>query len=204
MSSRHDTGWNGIYHRLSPEHLPWELGKPRKVLTELVDSRRILPGKALDLCCGVGTNPIYLAKKGFDVTALDISDKAVEYAKEQVNRGRAYINLIIGNFLNLPIKKGEFDFVFDFGCFHHVEIRDRINFIAEVHRVLKTNSSYCLVCFSRKNGLAWNHFSREQIIKLFANYFDIEWIRHVSSLEGDKVIRYFYEVFMNKLNNNTL
>ena len=69
MSSRHDTGWDRIYHRYLPEQLPWELGTPRRVLVELVDSETVRPGKALDLCWGAGTNPIYLAKKGFDVTA---------------------------------------------------------------------------------------------------------------------------------------
>ncbi|NIV43965.1 methyltransferase domain-containing protein, partial [Candidatus Bathyarchaeota archaeon] len=50
-----------------------------------MDSGRIRPCEALDLCCGAGTNPVFLAKKGFDVTALDISDKAVEYAKEKAS-----------------------------------------------------------------------------------------------------------------------
>jgi len=76
--------------------LPWELGKPRRVLVELVDSGRVEPSKALDLCCGAGTNPVYLAKKGFNVTALDISDKAVEYAKEKAHKAEVDINFLVG------------------------------------------------------------------------------------------------------------
>jgi 2-polyprenyl-3-methyl-5-hydroxy-6-metoxy-1,4-benzoquinol methylase len=95
MSSRHDIGWDRIYHRYRPESLPWELGKPRRVLVELVDSGRVAPGKALDLCCGAGTNPIYMAKKGFNVAALDISDKAVEYVKRQAFRANVSINFLV-------------------------------------------------------------------------------------------------------------
>lgn len=75
--SHHEKGWNGIYHQYTFESLPWELGDPRKILVELIESKHIIPGKVLDPCCGAGTNPIYMAKNGFDVTALDVSHKAV-------------------------------------------------------------------------------------------------------------------------------
>ena len=196
MSLRHDLGWDGIYHRYRPESLPWELGKPRKALVELVEFGRVRPSKTLDLCCGAGTNPVYLAKKGFDVTALDISDKAVEYAKEKAREVEVDISFLVGDFLNLPFRSEAFDFAFDFGCFHHVQVKDRITFIEGVHKLLKPEGTYFLTCFSYKNGSAWNHFTEEQIVELFADYFEIEWIKHVSSLERDRVTRYFYEVLM--------
>ncbi len=199
MSSRHDTGWDRIYHRYLPECLPWELGKPRSVLLELVESGRVVPGKTLDLCCGAGTNPVYLSKKGFEVTALDISDKAVEYAKEKAHEAEVDINFLVADFLNLPFRKEEFDFTFDFGCFHHVRANDRITFIKGVYRVLKPKGTYFLVCFSYRNGPAWNHFRKEQIFELFGDYFEIEWIKHISSLEADQIIRYFYKVLMKRL-----
>lgn len=198
MSSRHDIGWDRIYHRYRPESLPWELGKPRKALVELVDSGRVAPGKSLDLCCGAGTNPVYLAKKGFDVTALDISDRAVGYAKENAEKGEVAVSLLVGDFLGLPFKREQFDFVFDFGCFHHVQVNDRIAFIEEVHTVLRPKGTYFLVCFSYKNGPAWNHFRRGELVELFGGHFEIEWIKHVSSLESDKITRYFYEALMER------
>lgn len=198
MSSRHDKGWDEVYHRHRLECLPWELGRPRKVLVELVDSGLILPSRALDLCCGAGTNPIYLAKKGFDVTGLDVSDKAVEYARESARRAEVEVSFLVGDFLNLPFKSEQFDFAFDFGCFHHVQVEDRITFVKGVHRVLRPRGTYLLVCFSYKNGPAWNHFKREQIVELFGDFFEVEWIKHVSSVEGDAVTRYFYETMMKR------
>jgi hypothetical protein len=54
--------WEEIYKKHAPESLPWELGEPRPVLVELIQSRKVMPeGKALNLCCGLGTNTIYLA-----------------------------------------------------------------------------------------------------------------------------------------------
>lgn len=199
MSSRHEKGWDRIYHLRSPEALPWELGKPRKVLVDLLESDLLSArGKAVDLCCGAGTNTVYMAQEGFDVTALDISDKAIEYAKEKAADRGVDINFLAANFSWLPLQREIIDFVYDFGCFHHVEEERRETFIQDVHRILRVGGVYLMVCFSQKNGPAWNHFREEQIRELFGDLFRIERVKHTSSLEGDNVTRYFYEVFMKK------
>jgi ubiquinone/menaquinone biosynthesis C-methylase UbiE len=190
--------WDKIYRRYPLETLPWELGKPRKVLVELVEKGLIKKGKALDLCCGAGTNALYLTKKGFQVTGIDISSKAIEYAKEKAKKANVRIQFQVQNFLNLSFKDEEFDFIFDMGCFHHVKVKDRSTFIRGVHRILKKNGSYLMICFSDGNGPAWNHFTKEQIIQLFSEHFKIKSIEHVASVEGDGYTRYFYSVLMEK------
>jgi len=87
----------------------------------IVEKRLITKGKALDICCGAGTNTIYLAKKGFQVTGIDISPTAVDYAKKKNGTEQVNIDFRVQNFLKLPFRDGEFDFVFDMGCFHHVK-----------------------------------------------------------------------------------
>ncbi len=198
MSSSHERGWDGVYHRYPLRRLPWELGRPREVLVDLLESGRVRPTETLDLCCGAGTNPVYLAERGFDVTALDISDRAVELTIEKAHQAGININALIGDFVSLPFTDEKFNFVFDFGCFHHVETGNRAAFIGGVHRVTKSDGTYLMVCFSDKNGRAWNHFRREQIVELFGGHFEIENIDHASSLEGDQITRYFYEVLMKK------
>ena len=45
----------------------------------LVENLDILqPGSVLDVACGDGRNSLFLAKKDFDVTAIDFSEKALE------------------------------------------------------------------------------------------------------------------------------
>lgn len=190
--------WDQIYRKYPLEALPWELGRPRKVLMELVENGLIKKGKALDVCCGAGTNALYLAEKGFQVTGIDISFKAIEYAKEKAEKANVKIQFQVENFLNIPFEDQEFDFVFDMGCFHHVKVKDRSAFIRGVHRVLKKGGSYLMVCFSYRNGPAWNHFTKAQIIQLFSNHFKIKNIKHIPSVEGDGYTRYFYSVLMEK------
>lgn len=190
--------WDQIYRKYPLKTLPWELGKPRRILVELVEKNVIKKGKVLDICCGAGTNAVYLAEKGFDVTGIDISQKAIEYAKDKAEKANVKIRFMVQNFLELPFKNEEFDFVFDMGCFHHVEVEDRSVFIKGVYRVLNKGGFYLLVCFSHKNGPAWNHFTKEQIVQLFSSYFKIIKMRHISSVEGDGYRRFFYSVLMTK------
>ena len=176
----------------------WELGKPRPILVEFVEKGLIMKGKTLDLCCGAGTNMIYLAENGFEVTGIDVSKRAIDYAKAKAKHTKAHVNFVIESFVDLSFIDDEFDFVFDMGCFHHVEIVDRPAFIEGICRVLKKGGDYILTCFSYKNGKAWNHFTEKQLISLFSVHFKIIEIRHYSSIEGDGVKRYFYTVWMKK------
>jgi SAM-dependent methyltransferase len=44
-------------------------------------SAKLAPGIAIDLACGAGRNALYLAEKGWQVTAVDGSQKAVELVR---------------------------------------------------------------------------------------------------------------------------
>ena len=190
--------WDEIYRKYPLEELGWELGKPRPILVEFVEKGFVKKGKALDLCCGAGTNTVYLAAKGFEVTGIDISPTAVEYAKKKAEHAKIEISFMVQSFLQLPFGDAEFDFVFDMGCFHHVKIEDRPTFIKGVHRVLKKGGGYMLTCFSYKNGKAWNHFTKQQLVGLFSGLFEVGEFRHYPSVEGDSATRYFYTILMKK------
>jgi len=196
VSSKNE--WDQIYRKYPLEELGWELGKPRPILREYVEKGLVKQGKALDICCGAGTNTVYLAEKGFEVTGVDISPTAIEYAKKKAAQAKINVTFKVQNFLELPFEAEEFDFVFDMGCFHHVKPEDRATFINGVHRVLKKRGNYLLTCFSYKNGHAWNHFTKQQLVDLFSGLFELGEFRHYPSVEGDGVTRYFYTVLMKK------
>lgn len=197
MSSDYNE-WDDIYRKYPLDELGWELGKPRPILVEFVEKDLVKKGKALDLCCGAGTNTVYLAEKGFEVTGIDISPTAIEFAKKKAEKANVKIKFKVADFTELPFADEEFDFVFDMGCFHHVKIDDRQAFINGVHRVLKKSGGYMLTCFSFRNGRAWNHFTKQQIVSLFSDLFDLGAFRHYPSVEGDGVTRYFYTVVMKR------
>ena len=65
--------------------VPWahEIARPELVewLERLPEERRA--GRALDIGCGLGDNAVELARLGFDVTAFDISETAVQWAAQR-------------------------------------------------------------------------------------------------------------------------
>lgn len=65
------TFWNDRY-AASPSL--WGAGPNRWVEQEVAD---LPPGRALDLACGEGRNAIWLARRGWQVTAVDISSVAL-------------------------------------------------------------------------------------------------------------------------------
>ena len=119
--------WDKVYRKYPLEELGWELGKPRPLLVEYMQKGLIPKGKALDICCGAGTNTVYLAQNGFEVTGIDISKTALEMAKKKAHQAKVNINFLTESFIDLSFSDEEFDFVFDMGCFHHVEVEDRQN-----------------------------------------------------------------------------
>lgn len=65
-------GWEEAYRS-------GERGKEEEPTILLVETAaNLTPGAAIDLACGTGRNALYLAEKGWDVTALDGSKRAIE------------------------------------------------------------------------------------------------------------------------------
>ncbi len=62
---------------------PWDTGITPPEIVAMIDSGKVSIGRALDLGCGTGTNAIYLAQKGFAVTGIDISRRAISLAKRK-------------------------------------------------------------------------------------------------------------------------
>lgn len=75
--------------------------EPHKLLIALAEN--LNAGKALDLACGAGRNAIFLAEKGFQVTAVDNSAVGIEIAKQRTKEK----NLTI-DFRAADLEKGEF------------------------------------------------------------------------------------------------
>ncbi|MFF0268113.1 class I SAM-dependent methyltransferase [Kribbella sp. NPDC004536] len=68
--------WNEFYS----EHEQVWSGKPNVLFAEEVSE--LTPGRALDLGCGEGADAIWLAQRGWSVTAVDISSVALGRAAE--------------------------------------------------------------------------------------------------------------------------
>jgi SAM-dependent methyltransferase len=84
-------------------------GRPNgRLVAEVAD---ISPGRALDVGCGEGADAIWLARRGWTVTAIDISDVAVSRAREAAELAGTAIRWIRGDALRTPLPARSFDLV---------------------------------------------------------------------------------------------
>lgn len=84
--------WNSKYKNRLTNNVPPE---PNKRL--LMMSGYLSEGEALEIACGLGGNSIFLAEMGYEVTAFDISDVAVDFVQERA----------AGNKLNITVKTAD-------------------------------------------------------------------------------------------------
>jgi methyl halide transferase len=109
--------WNDSYR---DGNLPWDTGRPSSELQCLFSRNMIQPCRALELGCGTGTNSVWLAQQGFDVTGIDLAPLAVERAKERAHAAGIKVQFVVADVLHLPNLDGPFAFFFDRGCYHAV------------------------------------------------------------------------------------
>lgn len=71
--------WNDSYRQdVGFEHAPNQL--------LVTTTEQLAPGTALDVATGQGRNALYLAKAGWNVTAIDIADVGLRHARETAER----------------------------------------------------------------------------------------------------------------------
>jgi hypothetical protein len=86
--------------------IPWDLGRPDSNLTDMV-------------------------KHNFTVTATDVSELAIQKAKERASDAGVGCTFLVADFLNDKVPGAPFGFVFDRGCFHSFDADEERKQFAE-------------------------------------------------------------------------
>lgn len=82
--------WDERYRR--GEHATTE---PSKLLVRVASS--LTPGRALDIACGAGRHAIYLASRGWEVTAVDSSRVGIALLNERARANNVTLNTQIAD-----------------------------------------------------------------------------------------------------------
>jgi ubiquinone/menaquinone biosynthesis C-methylase UbiE len=104
--------------------------------TARIVAERIGPGGAvLEVAPGPGYLSIELAKRGYSVTAVDISKSFVRIARENAAKDGVSVDVRHGNASAMPLADTSFDFVVCMAAFKNFS--NPIGAINEMHRVLR-------------------------------------------------------------------
>ncbi len=166
-----DSNWDAIYKNSEVEQLPWYYKELDHDLKKELDVRNLKSGTFWDLGTGPGTQAAALAKLGFTVTATDISQTAIEKARKRYKN----IDFIMDDITQSRLT-GNFDYVFDRGCFHSLDPDEWKIYINTVKNRLRKGGLLFLKCFSIKEKTVNGpyRFSINEINHLFSKDFVVE------------------------------
>lgn len=128
----------------------WQRPKPPSDLVKLVEGPAALPaGRALDLGCGTGTDTIYLASHGWQVTGVDLVPRALAIAERRAKTAGVSARFVAGDVTQLPalgIGDG-YQLILDFGCFHTLPEDQRPAYVASVTGTAAADATLLLYGF---------------------------------------------------------
>ncbi|MBI5624141.1 MAG: class I SAM-dependent methyltransferase [Elusimicrobia bacterium] len=181
------SSWERLYHLLDPEKLPWNAGRPDPELVKLVEAGIAPKGRALDVGTGAGHDAVYLASKGFKVTAVDIAPAAIKLAQERASGAgvEESFEFWTGNVLDADWPAGRFSFINDRGFFHYLRGSERSVYVSLLARLLAQGGLILLRVFSDKEPpcLGPLRYSQDELKAALDDVFSFEGLKE-SVFEG--------------------
>jgi len=115
--------------------------------------------RILDVACGTGTLSHLLAKKGFNVLALDNSSSMIRQTYNKIHDSSiGRVTAIHGDASTMPFYSASFDAVIMQLGLHEMENKIRMNSGREIIRVAKKDAVFVLFDFAPTNKLSFSKF----------------------------------------------
>lgn len=107
--------------------------------------------KVLDLGCGTGVTACLFAEAGADVTAVDLTEAAVDLARRCSEAWETPFSVARGDAERLGFVPESFDYVFSWGVLHHTSDTDQA--FREVCRVLKPGGAGLVMVYHKNSAV---------------------------------------------------
>jgi len=140
--------WNDIY--LNQGEVQRDVLPTVEMIADLFQEENV--ETVLDLGCGMGRHSIYLAKRGFTVTATDISPKGIEITAQKAQLEGLAITTVCHDFRDIPFENDSFDAVLSVWTSGHGLKADMIKNANEMLRVTKQGGMIFVDYVSKKDG----------------------------------------------------
>ncbi len=171
-------GWDRTYR--SGRRPGWDVGRPATVLQAAIKDGAVKPGRALELGCGTGTNAIFLAQKGFDVTAIDVAPTCLMMARDKAGKAKVKVRWLVTDVLNLP-ELGKFDFIFDRGCYHGVRRVSAGGFVKSVNALSKPGTLMLIIAGNANEARHYGppRVDETELVNDFSKTWDFVWLKEI-------------------------
>ena len=156
--------------------LRWDLDEVAPPFVRLWEERDIPPCRAIVPGCGAGHEVMFLAEKGFEVTAVDYSHGAIKLIKNAFEENNYSGEVLQQDFFELDCNYNEkFELMLEHTFFCAINPNMRQEYVETAKRILKPGG-YLIGLFYETNEDGGPPFNthKEDIEKYFSNSFKIE------------------------------
>jgi len=150
--------WN---ERYAAQPILWDVDPDPFLGAELAGAR---PGRALDLGAGEGRTALWLAQRGWDVTAVDFSDVALDRGRRRVEEAGATgtVDWICADLTTLDPPAGPFDLVLV--LFVHLPADDRRRLLRQAAAALAPGGIVLVVGYDSTHATEGEGGPRDPLI----------------------------------------
>jgi SAM-dependent methyltransferase len=174
--------WTRLYAGTSLRAMPWFAGRPYPPLVRSVEEGAFAaPGQLLDVGCGLGTNSLWLASRGFRVTGVDIAPGAIAAAQARRAFGGHRVMFLEDDILASALPSTQFHYAVDIGCFQTLPLRTRNAYVESLARVLRPQATFLLYWVAREETGSWgppHRLSVSEVVDSFEARFLVQRIEY--------------------------
>ncbi len=157
---------------------PWERRPVVSTWQRLTEGPGALPpGRALDVGCGTGRDAVYLAKRGWQVTAVDFADAAIAKAEQRAADEGVQVQWVVGDVSSLAglgLEPG-YTLVYDFGCIQGLADSARTGAAAGITHLAAPGATLLVAAFAPgRRVLLPRGMDEHDVIGLFGDSWELE------------------------------
>src|SRR5205085_6775669 len=99
--------------------------------------------------CGLGSHAQLFCEAGWNVTAIDITPRAVDLTRKRLSQSGLTADVRVMDAEDMEFNNEQFDFIWSWGVIHHSSNTEKI--VKEANRVLKLGGEFRFMVYNRRS-----------------------------------------------------